>query len=113
MNTTEQLRFNSLYQRYLNELTLQGKTPNTIDSYSRCIRQVAEHFDRCPDNLTAEQLKAYFLQLSQTRSWSLVKISRNAIQFLYRHVLNRPWQWVDIVKPPKWHEHPLASGGRT
>ena len=101
MNTTEQQRFNILYQSYLNELTLQGKTPNTINSYSRCIRQVSTYFDICPDKLSAEQLKEYFLHLAQTRSWSLVKISRNAIQFLYRYVLKRPWEWVDIVKPPK------------
>ena len=68
MNTTEQQRFNILYQSYLNELTLQGKTPNTINSYSRCIRQVAEHFDICPDTLTPQQLKDYFLHVSQTRS---------------------------------------------
>lgn len=101
MNAIEQQHFDSLYQTYLNELTLQGKTPNTIDSYSRCIRQVTEYFDACPDTLCKQQLKDYFLHLSQTRSWSLVKISRNAIQFLYRHVLDRPWEWVDIVKPPK------------
>jgi integrase/recombinase XerD len=29
----------------------------------------------------------------------LVKISRNAIQFFYKHVLKRPWVWVNIIKP--------------
>ena len=101
MNSHDQAQFNLLYQSYLNELTLQGKSDNTIDAYSRCIRQLAAYFDTCPDQLTVEQLKAYFLHLVNRRSWSLVKISRNAIQFLYRHLLHRPWQWVDIVKPPK------------
>lgn len=101
MNTKEQQRFHTLYQTYLNELTLQGKTPNTIDSYSRCIRQVTAYFDACPDTLTSDQLKTWFLHLTKTRSWSLVKISRNAIQFLYRHVLQQPWEWVNIVKPPR------------
>jgi site-specific recombinase XerD len=35
------------------------------------------------------------------KSWSAVKIARNAIQFLYRHVLHYQWQWIEIVKPPK------------
>ena len=101
MNTDEQNRFNLLYDHYLNELTLQGKSPKTIEMYSRCIRKVADFFDCCPDNLSPDQLKSYFLQLVENRSWSSVKIARNAIQFFYKHVLNRPWKWVNIVKPPK------------
>ena len=101
MNTQEQAHFNSIYQSYLNELTLQGKSTKTIDIYSRCIRQVATFFDVCPVNLTTEQLKTYFHYLVLNKSWSMVKISRCAIQFLYRHVLGRPWVWVNIVKPPK------------
>jgi len=101
MEPLEQARFDNLYQAYLNELILQGKALKTIDSYSRCLRQVAEYFNTCPDNLSVEQLKRYFLYLATHKSWSLVKITRNAIQFFYKHVLGRPWIWVDIVKPPK------------
>jgi len=56
--------------------------------------------DTCPDALTAAGLKGYFLKLVETKSWSAVKIARNAIQFFYRHVLNKPWDWIPIVKPP-------------
>ena len=101
MKPLEQTRFDDLYQSYLNELILQGKSPKTIDCYSRCLRQVAEYFNTCPDNLSVEQLKLYFLHLVEHKSWSMVKIARNAIQFFYKHVLGRPWVWVDIVKPPK------------
>jgi integrase/recombinase XerD len=100
MNIDEQTRFNQLYQAYLNELTLQGKSPKTLDMYSRCLRQVAVFFDTCPDALTAAELKTYFLSLVETKSWSAVKIARNAIQFFYRHVLNKTWDWIPIVKPP-------------
>jgi site-specific recombinase XerD len=100
MNINEQTRFNQYYQAYLKELTLQGKSPKTVDMYSRCIRQVSVFFDTCPDALTAAELKAYFFSLAQNKSWSAVKIARNAIQFLYRHVLNKPWDWIPIVKPP-------------
>jgi site-specific recombinase XerD len=89
-----------LYQAYLKELTLQGKSPKTVDMYSRCIRQVSVFFDTCPDALSAAELKAYFFSLAQKKSWSAVKIARNAIQFLYRHVPNKPWDWIPIVKPP-------------
>jgi len=101
MDIQEKKRFDILYQSYLNELTLQGKSERTIDCYSRCLRQIAEFFDTCPDQLSTEDLKRYFLFLVKNKSWSAVKIARNAIQFCYKHVLNRPWVWVDIVKPPK------------
>jgi hypothetical protein len=80
MNINDQTRFNQFYQAYLNKLTLQGKSPKTIDMYSRCIRQVSVFFDTCPDTLTAAQLKAYFLSVVQTKSWSAVKIARNPIK---------------------------------
>ena len=68
--------------------------------YSRCIRQVSAFFGTCPDALTAAELETYFLSLVEHKSWSAVKIARNAIQFFYRHVLNKPWDWIPIVKPP-------------
>ena len=101
MNIDEQTRFNALYERYLNELTLQGKSPKTVEMYSRCLRQIGDYFECSPDHLSATQLKDYFLDLVQRRSWSAVKVARNAIQFFYKYVLDRPWQWVNIVKPPK------------
>ena len=33
MNTQEQAHFNSIYQSYLNELTLQGKSAKAIDLF--------------------------------------------------------------------------------
>ena len=101
MKPLEQARFHNLYQAYLNELILQGKSPKTVDCYSRCLRQTADYFNVCPEHLTTEELKIYFLHLIEHKSWRAVKIARNAIQFFYKHVLGRPWVWVDIVKPPK------------
>lgn len=101
MNTHDQARFESLYSTYITELKLQGKSDKTIDCYARCLRQAAVFFDTCPDNLSTDELKLYFLFLVENKSWSAVKIARNAIQFCYKHVLHRPWTWVDIVKPPK------------
>ncbi|MFZ5951450.1 MAG: tyrosine-type recombinase/integrase [Candidatus Rifleibacteriota bacterium] len=36
-----------------------------------------------------------------TRSWSTVRADRCAMQFFWKHVLNRSWKWVNIVKPPQ------------
>ncbi len=101
MNNQDQVRFNELYQRHINELTLQGKSEKTIEMYSRSLRRLAEYFDQCPDTVSTEQLKQYFLALVKSHSWSSVKVDRNAFQFFYKHVLNKEWTWIDIVKPPR------------
>jgi len=82
-------------------LVLQGLRPKTVEAYSRAIRRLAEHFDCCPDELTTDKLKDYFSALVRSHSWSTVKVDRCGIQFFYRHVLDRPWDWVKIVKPPR------------
>jgi integrase/recombinase XerD len=60
MNTSEQQRFDCLYQQHLTNLTLQGKRPATIDAYSRAVRRISAYFDCCPDKLTTADLKRYF-----------------------------------------------------
>lgn len=100
MDTSEQARFDVLYGKHLRALKLQGKARKTIDCYARAVRRVAAHFDRCPDRLDAEDFKAYFAALIDSRSWSLVKIERCGLQFFFEHVLEREWVWVDMLKPP-------------
>ena len=100
MNQKEQARFKPRYEAMVRALNLQGKAKATIDAYSRAVRRTADYFDRCPDDLTGEELKEYFAQLLETHSWSTIKLDRCGLQFFYRHVLDRPWDWVDIVKPP-------------
>jgi len=101
MKLTEANRFKKLYQRHLRLLKLQGKSEKTIDAYSRAVRRVSNYFDCCPDKLTLEQLESYFGNLVETHSWSTVKIDRNGLQFFWRHVIQRDWEWFKIIKPPK------------
>ena len=101
MNKTQKAKFDSLYQQHVNALERQGKADATIEAYSRALRRITEYYDRCPDRLTQEHLKEYFSALVKTHSWSTVKLDRNGLQFFYKHVLNKQWHWVDIVKPPQ------------
>ena len=101
MNPTEQLRYNVLYEQHLTNLKRQGKRPATIDAYSRAVRRISAYFDRSPDTLTTDDLKAFFAQLIQTHSWSTIKLDRNGLQFFYRYTLDKQWEWLNIVKPPQ------------
>ena len=101
MDQAETNRFDELYQRHLRLLKLQGKSQKTIDAYAQAVRRISKHFDCCPDQLTLEQREKYFADLVESHSWSTVKIDRNGLQFFWKHVLERDWQWVNIVKAPK------------
>ena len=100
MNKAQQRQFHALYQQHVSALQRQGKATTTIDVYSRAVRRVTAYFDQCPDRLTVDQLKIYFTALVKSHSWSTVKVDRNGLQFFFKHVLNKEWIWVDIVKPP-------------
>ncbi len=101
MNKAQQKRFDSLYQQHLNALLRQGKSKVTIDAYSRAVRRIAAFFDCCPEKLTDADLKDYFTSLVKSHSWSTVKLDRNGLQFFYKHVLDKQWHWVNIIKPPQ------------
>ncbi len=101
MNRAERSRFNRLYKRHLKALKLQGLSDSTIDVYARAVRRIAQYHDCCPDRLSIEQREDYFAELVESHSWSTVKVDRNGLQFFWKHVLKRDWQWVKIIKPPK------------
>ena len=92
MKASEQTRFDTLYQRHLRALKLQGLSESTIDVYSRAVRRLSEHFDCCPARLSIEQLETYFAELVESHSWSTVKVDRNGLQFFWQPVLKRDWR---------------------
>ncbi len=100
MNAIEQARFDALYATMQRALPLQGKAEKTVEAYARAVRRSADFCKRCPDDLTAEELQTYFAALLKSHSWSTVKLDRCGLQFFYRYVLKRPWDWTAIVKPP-------------
>lgn len=100
MERLEQERFDQLYAQHLQALTLQGKRGKTIDGYARAVRRIAGFFNRCPDNLTAADLKTYFAWMVENYSWSSVKVDLWGLSFFFRQVLGQQMAWVDIIKPP-------------
>ncbi|MGS0825099.1 phage integrase N-terminal SAM-like domain-containing protein [Shewanella sp. 0m-8] len=96
MDTFEQQRFGFLYEQHLTNLTLQGKLPGHLAAF----------FDRCPDNLTTDDLKRYFAQLIESHSWSTVKLDRNGLQFFYRYLLNQNWSGSALLMPTQVNRLP-------
>ncbi len=101
MEPTEQKRFDVLYEQHLRGLKLHGYAASTIDVYSRAVRRLATYYDCVPDQLGVEQLEIYFAALVDSHSWATVRVDRNGLQFFWKYVLEKDWQWLEIIKPPK------------
>jgi len=94
-------QFAVCYQKHQKYLKLCGLQPKTIDAYSRAIRRIANYFDSRIDDLTSEQLLEYFHDLLEYHSWSTVKLDLYGLKFFYARVLNKSWEELPLIKPPK------------
>jgi len=56
-----------LKKRMKEELVLRGYSDQTIDIYLSQVARLARHFNRSPDGLDDEQLRAYVLHLHERR----------------------------------------------
>lgn len=107
MKTTDaKAEFDQRYQTHLKHLKLKGLQPKSIDAYSRAIRHMGEYFDYQIDHLSAAQLTDYFSSLVDTHSWSAVKHDLYGFKFYTQHVLGKPWDMPDFIKPPKTQRLP-------
>lgn len=101
MITASQSHFQQRYDSHLKHLKLKGLQPKTIEAYARAVRRIGAYFDFQIDDLSEEQLVAYFTDLLASHSWSSVKLDLYGLKFYYAHVLRKPWVHLDLIKPPK------------
>ncbi len=52
-----------LRQRMIEDMQLRGLAEDTQRSYLLAVRQLAEHYNKSPDQITEEELRQYFLYL--------------------------------------------------
>ena len=79
MTPEDQNRFDTLYNHHLRALKLRGPSDKTIDVYARGVRRLSAHYQCCPEQLSVEQLEAYFAELVRSHSWSTVKVDRSGM----------------------------------
>ena len=106
MNTDHQARFDSLYEQHLRALKRHRKAVKTIEAYGLAVRRLAQFVDRCPDDLTTDELNRFFEWLIDTKGWSTVKLDRNGIRFFHEEVLGKAMPWLTMLKPPKFQTLP-------
>jgi len=85
----------------LEEMQLRRYAVRTQESYLSWVTQLAKHYGKAPDQINGEELRQYFVYLTNERklSRSSVTTALSAVKFLYEAVLKREWTTVGLVRP--------------
>lgn len=79
----------SLRARMIQDMKLRRLSENTQRAYLRCISGLAQHYNRSPDRIGGEDIKAYLLHLTEVRklAWKSCVVVSSAIRYFYSAVL--------------------------
>lgn len=92
-----------LRAKMIEAMQLRGFSPRTHDAYIANVRDLARFTHKSPDQVTEEELKAFFRhlvlerKLSSSSCWQFF----NAIVFLYRQVLGQASFTLDVPLPKR------------
>lgn len=100
----------ALRQKMIEDMQLHGLAETTQEVYVQAVKQLAQHYGKSPELITAEELRQYFLHLCNVRhvSPSTFKIALCAIKFCFRQTLGRPWPVLELVRPPREKKLPVV-----
>lgn len=85
----------------LSNMKLAGLSENTCKQYIILCNAVSRHFAPTPPGRwKEEEIKGFFLELKEDRGLSADTIGayKAAIKFLFAHTLNRPTDFLDVVR---------------
>ena len=100
----------SLRRRMLEDMQLRGLAPATQQAYLRAVQQLAEYYDKSPDQITEEELRQYFLYLHNHKHVArpTATLALCAIKFLFEHTLSQPWPRLELLRPRPVHKLPIV-----
>ena len=93
----------SLRQRMLEDMRLRRLSPFTQRTYIETVARFARYFDRSPERLGPEQIRAYQVYLATERGLATgsLLVAVAALRFLYRVTLQKRWPFDDVIPAPK------------
>lgn len=94
----------------MEDLQLRGYSPRTQESYIHSVRQLAAHFHRSPDLITEDDLRAYFLHLTNVKHFAPASftIALCGIKFFFVRTLGRDWKLLDLLRPRREKKLPVV-----
>jgi site-specific recombinase XerD len=81
----------ALRQRLIEDLQVRNYSPRTIEAYVAAVAKFARHFQRLPDQLGKEEVRAFQVHLLAAKtSWSQFNQIVCGLRFFYRVTLQQP-----------------------
>jgi integrase/recombinase XerD len=100
----------ALRQRMIEDMQLRGLAASTQRAYVLAVQGLAEYYNKSPEQISDEELRAYFVYLTDER-----KLARSSctvilcgIKFLYEYTVKRPWPLLGLVRPKKAKTLPVV-----
>lgn len=87
-------------QKLSEDLQLTGKAKRTHDGYIRAVRQLSD-FARCsPEEVTENQIRAFFLHLKNDRKFAngSLRVALSGVKFFYTVTCKRDWEIFAMLK---------------
>ena len=98
-----------LRQRYVDDLRLKNFSPGTIKVYVHAVAKFARHFGKSPEQLAAEDIRAYMVHLiDRGLKRNSCVVIRNAIRHLYEDTLGRPESMASVPRPKQERRLPVV-----
>jgi site-specific recombinase XerD len=99
-----------LRQRMIEDMQLRGFSARTQEAYVHAVGQLARHFHRPPDRLTEDELRAYFLFLTNVKHFARASftIALCGIKFFFEQSLGQDWKLFGIVRPVRQKKLPVV-----
>ena len=93
----------SLRQRMTEDMQVRNLALNTQTSYVQQVSLFARHFDKSPEQLGPEDIRAYQVYLTNEKKLApgSVLIAVAALRFLYKVSLKKDWSFEDVIPAPK------------
>ena len=92
-----------LRQRMTEDMRVRNLAQNTQMSYVQQVSLFARHFNKSPEQLGPEDIRAYQLYLTDEKKLApgSVLIAVAALRFLYKISLKRDWPFDEVIPAPK------------
>lgn len=99
-----------LRQRLIEDLRLRGFATTTQKAYLAAVVKLARHCRKSPDQITDEELRQYFLYLTQTQqvSTSALEIALAGIKFFFAYTLRREMPTLALTRPARERRLPVV-----
>lgn len=98
-----------LRKRLIEDLQLAGMSESTQREYVRAVRQLAEHYMKCPSEIGEEEIRQYFLYLKNVKKWARPTCTTAicGIKFFWERTLRRDWTTIGLVRPAREKKVPV------